>query len=55
MKKGVRNKTAFDSWESRLKKSTSIAQVKNTDNMCMARAIVIGKAKTDKNPRICIH
>ena len=49
MQMGGRSKTAFDSFQTRLNKSPSIVKVKNKDNMCLARAIVIGKAKIDKD------
>ena len=48
MPRGGRSKKAFDS---RLKKSKSIVRVRNHDNMCLARAIVISKAKADKDAK----
>ena len=32
-----------------MKNSTSIVELKNKDNMCLARAIAIGKAKADNH------
>ena len=51
MLSGGRSKIPYESSVARLKKSESTARVKNKDNMCPARAIVIGKAKADKDPK----
>ena len=49
--KGGRSKDAFQSFGDRFKNSISISRVKNKDQMCLTRAIVIGKAITDKDPK----
>ena len=48
---GARTKISYASAHDKIKKSKSIIQVKNTDNMCLARSIVIVKGITDGNSK----
>ena len=50
MIRGGRTKISHESFAARLKDSKSIVRVVNKDNMCLARAILIGKTKADKIP-----
>ena len=48
---GGRTQKGYASNAEKLAKKTSVTRVKNKDNMCMARAIVIAKSKIDKDPK----
>ena len=39
------------SLEKHLKKKRSVVRIQNNDNLCMARALVVAKAKVDDNPQ----
>ena len=47
---GARGK-GFVDYQTKQKKSTAYIKIKNTDNMCMARAIVVSKAFVDNDPQ----
>ena len=46
---GGRSKKPWASHGEKIHKSTATVEIKNKDNMCLARAIVVGKAKADKD------
>ena len=48
---GGRSKKPWASHGEKIHKSTATVEIKNKDNMCLARAIVVGKAKADKDQK----
>ena len=46
---GGRSRKACESFAAKVQRSKAIVEIKNKDNMCLARAIVVGKAKADKH------
>ena len=48
---GKRSKRSEVNLEKHLEKKRSVVKIRNDDNLCMARAIVVAKAKLDNDPR----
>ena len=48
---GGRTQKGFVNYQTKQKKSKAYIQIENTDNMCMARAIVVSKAFVDNDPQ----
>ena len=48
---GKRNKRSEVNLEKHLEKKRSIVRIRNDDDLCMARALIVAKAKLDNDPR----
>ena len=48
---GGRRQKGLVDYQTKQKKSTAYIKIENTDNMCMARAIVVSKAFVDNDPQ----